>query len=160
MAKKTENQFPLPTTEGEARERLIYLSGIIRDAEPLVEQLKRLQAASEILRAATAEASFINENLDGIRAADDDRAINEYEITAIARVDDHRNGGMPTYNVQGTHRGTPIQQPLHNQNRIFLNAVARRPELIPASVLRRDPENVLNALMKHYSDHARGYING
>ncbi|MDR5771798.1 MULTISPECIES: hypothetical protein [unclassified Caballeronia] len=160
MAKKTENQFTLPTTEAEARDRLSHLGGIIRDAEPLVAQLKRLQAAGEILQAAAAEAAFINEHLDGIRAADDDRAVREYEITDITLVGDARNGGMPSFTVHGTHRGCPIQQPLHSQNRIFLTAVSRHAELIPAAVLRRDPENPFNALMKHYADHARGYCNG
>jgi|GEM_PF-2120503 len=160
MAKKTENQFPLPTTEVEARDRLIHLGGIIRDAEPLVAQLKRLQAAGELLQAAAAEAAFINEHLEGIRAADDDRAVREYEIADITLVGDARNGGMPSFTVHGTHRGSPIQQPLNNQDRIFLLAVARCPELIPAAVLQRDPADPHNALIKHRADHARGYING
>jgi hypothetical protein len=158
MAAKKQLQFALPINEGEAQARLQELSRVILEARPLVEQLARLTASSDVLRAAESEAAFINENLEAIQRADRDRAVGEYEIQDIGIVADTIEAGLKKYSVHGTHRGTPFVQPLNNNSRVFLAAVARRPELIPAHVLQRDPDDTMNALLRHYQDHARGYI--
>jgi hypothetical protein len=131
---------------------------VILDARPLVEQLARLQAAQAALRAAEEEMTFINGNLEALRAADLDRAVCEYDIQDISIVPDTIESGLKKYTVRGTFRGMPFVQPLNNQSRVLMTAVTRRPELIPAYVLLRDPENPLNALLKHYQDCARGYV--
>ncbi|CAN7579325.1 hypothetical protein [Paraburkholderia hospita] len=154
----SKKQFAPPTTEVAAQARLQELSRVILEARPLVEQLARLQAAQDVLRAAEAEAAFVNDNLEALRAADLDRAASEYDIQDICIVPDTIESGLKKYTVHGTLRGVPFAQPLNNQSRVLMTAVTRRPELIPAYVLLRDPENPLNALLKHYQDCARGYV--
>jgi hypothetical protein len=160
MAAKKKEQFALPISTNSAQTRLQELSQVILEARPLVEQLNRLTAAQDVLCAAEAEAAFINDNLEGIRRADFERQVDEYEITAIEDTVDgdetRGRAGFPTYNVFGTYRGTPFKAPLANQSRVLLAAVARSPELIPFDVLQR-ADNPMDALLRNVRDVGRGY---
>ncbi|KXU86524.1 hypothetical protein CI15_18990 [Paraburkholderia monticola] len=160
MAAKKLEQFALPISTDAAQARLRELSCAILEARPLVEQLTRLMAAKDVLRAAEAEAAFLNDNLEGIRRADFERQVDEYEITAIENTVSgdatHNRAGFPTYNVHGLYKGAPFTAPLANQSRVLLAAVARRPELIPFDVLRR-ADTPLDALLRNVRDVNRGY---
>jgi hypothetical protein len=133
------------------------LSKLIATARPLVEQLERMTNAKDIVRTADAEIAFINENLEGIRRADLDRAVAEYDITAIEIVTETAHSGLKKYTVHGTFKGVPFVQALNNNSRVLLTAVSRRPELIPVYVLQADAADPLNALLKHTQDCYRGY---
>ncbi|REE19470.1 hypothetical protein B0G71_2567 [Paraburkholderia sp. BL27I4N3] len=162
MATKRLEQFALHTTIAGAQSRMHELSALIRDAKPLVEQLEKLLASKDVLRAAEAEMAFINENLEGIRRADFERQVDDYEITAIedtfAGDETHGRAGFPTYNVFGTYRGASFKAPLANQSRVLLAAVTRRSELIPFDVLQR-ADNPMDALLRNVADVNRGYRN-
>jgi hypothetical protein len=157
MASKKQEQFALPTNVLEAKARMQHLALLIRDVKPLVEQLEKLLSSKDVLRAAEAEMGFINENLDGIRRAEFERQVDEYEIAAITPIDEGSlANAMRKYNVQGTYEGRPFEQPLANQSRVLLAAVARRPDLIPAEILARGSEP-FEALLKNVLDVNRGY---
>lgn len=159
MAKKQDNKFALPMTSEDARSRMRELSAVILEAKPLVEQLEKLLASKDVLRAAEAELGFINENLESIRRTEFERQVDAYEISEITRIDEGRNANaLHKYNVHGTFEGRPFTHPLASQSRVLLAAVARRPELIPAEILamRSDP---LECLLKNVLDVNRGYRN-
>jgi len=159
MTSKKQEKFVIPTNTVEAQARMQELAELIRVAKPLVEQLEKLLASKDVLRAAEAEMAFINENLDGIRRAEFERQVDDYEIAAITPIDEGRlANAMRKYNVLGTYEGRPFEQPLANQSRVLLTAVARRPELIPAEILARADEP-FEALRKNVLDVNRGYRN-
>ncbi|MCE4542124.1 MULTISPECIES: hypothetical protein [unclassified Caballeronia] len=161
MARKPELNFNLPSDEAAARQRMIELGTIINDTKPLAEQLKRLLDAADVLRAAEAEAAFINENLDGIRRNDFERAASGYQIERIEYAppqSDALANALRQYRVVGTYKGVPLDgKLLSSGDRVMWAAVAAQPALIPADVRGRDADP-MTALEKHYRDHARGYI--
>ena len=162
MATRKQDKYALPNNLSSAQARMMDLSALIRDTKPLVEQLEKLLASKDVLRAAEAEMAFINENLEGIRRAEFERQVDEYDITAVEGTVDgdvtRGRAGFPTYNVFGTHRGTPFKAPLANQSRVLLAAVARRPDLIPFDVLQR-ASSPMDALLRNVADVNRGYRN-
>jgi Fic family protein len=146
----------IPATAQECQSRIEYLGRYIEANAALAKQLELMRKAAEIVASCEAEIEAIHAALPGIQHTEREAEIGKYNITGIRLV--NGDNALRKYHIEGTYNGEVLErQPLNNSNRILIDAIVRKPELIPADVLDRDPD-VLRALEKHFQDHQRGYI--
>jgi hypothetical protein len=141
----------------EAQHRLTQLGQGLDAVRAAAAEFARLRDAFERVPAIEAEMAAIRAAMPGIERKDFDRHVDAYEIAAITPIDEGKYANaLRKYTVHGTYEGRPFEQPLANQSRVLLAAVARRPELIPAEILTR-AETPMDALLRNVRDVHRGY---
>ncbi|MBB5448283.1 MULTISPECIES: hypothetical protein [unclassified Paraburkholderia] len=141
----------------EAQHRLTQLGQGLDAVRAAAAEYARLREAFERLPTIEAEMAAIRAAMPEIERNDFERQVDAYEIDAITPIDEGKYANaLRKYTVHGTYEGRPFEQPLANQSRVLLAAVARRPELIPADILARADEP-MGALLRNVRDVNRGY---